>query len=370
MQFFDVSAQYRELKTKIDKRIQNVLDHGQFIMGPEIFELEERLADFVGVKHAITCANGTDALLLSLLALGIKHGDAVFCPTFTFFASAEAICQAGGKVVFVDIDPLTFNISVEDLKIKIEAVKKEGLYVPKAIIAVDLFGLPADYPELLIVAKENSLMIVEDGAQGFGGSINRKHSCGFGDISTTSFFPSKPLGCYGDGGAIFTDCDANADLIRSLRMHGKGSDKYDNVRIGMNSRLDTLQAAILLEKLLIFPEELLRKSDIAKFYTDRLCELVEIPIVPNHMTSAWAQFTVRVTEPASVVSKLALMGVPTCIYYHKCLHEQKAFSHHSNYGSLINAERASREVMSLPIHPYLSEDDKGKIVNSLISVLG
>ncbi|MGK0372893.1 MAG: dTDP-4-amino-4,6-dideoxygalactose transaminase, partial [Glaciecola sp.] len=263
MQFIDLAAQYQHLKTKIDKRIQTVLDHGHYIMGPEVDELETKLADYVGVKHAITCGNGTDALTLAMMVLNVKEGDAVFCPTFTFFATAEVISYEGATPVFVDSDPHTFNICPIDLELRISAIIKEGKLNPKAIIAVDLFGLPANYPEIEAIAKKYNLILVEDAAQGFGGEISGKRAGSFGDIATTSFFPAKPLGCYGDGGAVFTDNDEYAELIKSFRVHGKGADKYDNVRIGMNSRIDTIQAAILLEKLAEFPQELINRNKAA-----------------------------------------------------------------------------------------------------------
>ena len=240
MQFIDLAAQYKHLKAKIDKRIQNVLDHGKYIMGPEVQELEEKLAEYVGVKHAITCANGTDALTLAMMVLNIGKNDAVFCPTFTFFATAEVIAYEGATPVFVDSDEATFNICPVDLEKRIQATIAEGQLTPKAIIAVDLFGLPANYPEIQKIADKYGLKLVEDAAQGFGGSINGKRAGSFGDIATTSFFPAKPLGCYGDGGAIFTNNDEYAELVKSYRVHGKGSDKYDNIRIGMNSRLDRM----------------------------------------------------------------------------------------------------------------------------------
>ena len=264
MEFIDLQAQYQHLKTRIDKRIAKVLDHGKYIMGPEVQELEEKLADYVGVKHAISCANGTDALQLCLMTLDIKAGDAVFCPTFTFFASAEVIAFAGATPVFVDSDERTFNICPVDLEKRIKAVISEGKLNLKAIIAVDLFGLPANYPELERIAQKYGLKLIEDAAQGFGGDINGQRAGSFGDIATTSFFPAKPLGCYGDGGAIFTNNDEYAELIRSYRVHGKGKDKYDNVRVGINSRLDTVQAAILLEKLIEFPTELIKRQRAAE----------------------------------------------------------------------------------------------------------
>ncbi len=256
MDFIDLHAQYIELKSKIDNRVNAVLEHGKYIMGPEVTELEERLADYVGVEHVITCANGTDALELCMMALDIGSGDAVFCPTFTFFASAEIIAKCGARPVFVDSEKGGYNLCHYDLEQQIVKVIEKGEFKPKCIIAVDLFGLPANYVEIKRIARKYNLQIVEDAAQGFGGSIKGKKAGVFGDISTTSFFPAKPLGCYGDGGAVFTSNDKYAELIRSYRIHGKGKDKYDNVRVGVNSRLDTIQAAILLEKLAIFPEEL------------------------------------------------------------------------------------------------------------------
>ena len=258
MQFIDLAAQYQSLKEKIDARIQTVLEHGKYIMGPEVQELEQNLSEYVGVKHTVSCANGTDALTLALMVFDIKPGDAVFCPTFTFFSTAETIAFEGATPIFVDSDEYTFNICPIDLEKRIEKVLAEGKLKPKAIIAVDLFGLPADYPALRKIADKYDLKIIEDAAQGFGGEINGKRAGSFGDIATTSFFPAKPLGCYGDGGALFTDNDVYAELLSSYRVHGKGKDKYDNVRIGMNSRLDTIQAAILLEKLSVFPQELVR----------------------------------------------------------------------------------------------------------------
>ena len=266
MEFIDLKAQYARIEEKINQRISNALSHGKHIMGPEVFELEEQLADFVGVKHAISCANGTDALQLSLMALEIGQNDAVFCPTFTFFATAEVIALVGATPIFVDSDPKTFNMCPKDLLVKIKQVKAEGKLNLKAIIPVDLFGLPADFPNINKIAKEFNLHLIEDAAQGLGGEIEGKKAGSFGDIATTSFFPAKPLGCFGDGGMVFTDNDDFAGVIKSLRIHGKGQHKYDNVRIGLNSRLDTIQAAILLEKLAIFPDEIISRQQVAKEY--------------------------------------------------------------------------------------------------------
>lgn len=354
MQFIDLAAQYQHLKDKIDARIQAVLNHGHYIMGPEVQELEEKLAEYVGVKHAITCANGTDALTLAMMVLDIKEGDAVFCPTFTFFATAEVVAYEGATPIFVDSDPDTFNICPIDLEKRIKAVIEEGVLTPKAIIAVDLFGLPANYPELEKLADRYNLKLVEDAAQGFGGSINGKQAGSFGDIATTSFFPAKPLGCYGDGGAIFTNNDEYADLIRSYRVHGKGEDKYDNVRIGMNSRLDTIQAAILLEKLSAFPQELINRNKAAQKYTQELSNIYKTPYVPEGYVSSWAQYTLVVRDRDAEMAKYNAQGIPTMVYYKTCMHQQTAFSN-MKYGTedYPVAEKLSRSVFSLPMHGYM-----------------
>lgn len=354
MQFIDLAAQYQHLKTKIDKRIQNVLDHGNYIMGPEVQELEEKLAEYVGVKHAITCANGTDALTLAMMVLNIEKGDAVFCPTFTFFATAEVIAYEGATPVFVDSDEATFNICPIDLEKRIQATIAEGKLIPKAIIAVDLFGLPANYPEIQKIADKYNLKLVEDAAQGFGGSINGKQAGSFGDIATTSFFPAKPLGCYGDGGAIFTNNDEYAELIKSYRVHGKGSDKYDNVRIGMNSRLDTIQAAILLEKLAEFPTELINRNKAADNYEKTLAGKYKTPQVPKGYISSWAQYTLVSENRDAEMAKYKAQGIPTMIYYGTCMHQQTAFAYLDNdKHSYPIAQKLALSVFSLPMHPYI-----------------
>jgi dTDP-4-amino-4,6-dideoxygalactose transaminase len=364
MQFIDLQAQYKHLKTKIDKRIQDVLEHGKYIMGPEVKELEEKLAEYVGVKHAITCANGTDALTLSMMVLDIKAGDAVFCPTFTYFATAEAIAFANAIPVFVDSNEQTFNICPQDLEKQIQKVISEGKLMPKAIIAVDLFGLPANYPAIEKVANKYNLKLIEDAAQGFGGSItdaqgNTKRAGSFGDIATTSFFPAKPLGCYGDGGAVFTDNDEYAELLRSYRVHGQGSDKYDNVRIGVNSRLDTIQAAILLEKLAEFPMELEQRNKISKLYTEKLKSKVITPKIPSGYMSSWAQYSVISADRGSIMKKYNEANIPTMVYYRTCLHEQTAFLFLGyKKGDFPIAESMSKKVFSLPMHGYLNEADK------------
>ena len=355
MQFIDLAAQYQHLKTKIDKRIQTVLNHGHYIMGPEVQELEDQLASYVGVMHAITCANGTDALTLAMMVLGIKEGDAVFCPTFTFFATAEVIAFEGATPVFADSDEATFNICAIDLEKRIQATIAEGKLTPKAIIAVDLFGLPANYPEIQKIADKYNLKLVEDAAQGFGGEIDGKRAGSFGDIATTSFFPAKPLGCYGDGGAVFTNNDEYAELLKSYRVHGRGKDKYDNVRIGMNSRLDTIQAAILLEKLAEFPTELINRNKAAADYEEQLALKYKTPQVPDGYVSSWAQYTLVSDSRDVEMAKYKKQGIPTMVYYGTCMHEQSAF-YHLGYqaGDFPVAEKLAKSVFSLPMHPYLS----------------
>ena len=354
MQFIDLQAQYKFLKTRIEKRIQDVLAHGQFIMGPEVYELENQLAQFVGVKHCISCANGTDALTLSMMVLDIKEGDAVFCPTFTFFATGETIAFQKATPVFVDSDEQTFNICPKHLERQIKKVIEKGELVPKAIIAVDLFGLPADYPEIELIAKKYGLKVIEDAAQGFGGEIHGKRAGSFGDIATTSFFPAKPLGCYGDGGAVFTNIDEYAELLRSYRVHGKGQDKYDNVRIGVNSRLDTIQAAILLEKLAVFPSELESRNASALKYNEELESTYKTPKVPVGYVSSWAQYTLLSDNRDQEMARYKEQGIPTMIYYGTCMHQQPAFRNLGyNDADLPVASKLSKQVFSLPMHPYL-----------------
>ncbi|MGR6860400.1 DegT/DnrJ/EryC1/StrS family aminotransferase [Aliivibrio salmonicida] len=354
MQFIDLEAQYKHLKEKIDSRIHKVLDHGNYIMGPEVFELEEKLAEYVGVKHCITCANGTDALTLCMMVLDIQEGDAVFCPTFTFFATAEAVAFAKATPVFVDSNEQTFNICPIDLEKQIIKVIETGELKPKAIIAVDLFGLLANYPEIERIAKKYDLKLIEDAAQGFGGSLNGKMAGSFGDIATTSFFPAKPLGCYGDGGAIFTNNDEYAALLRSYCVHGKGTDKYDNVRIGVNSRLDTIQAAILLEKLVEFPQELIARQKVANGYEAQLKNQFITPQIPIDYTSSWAQYTVCSDNREQDMQGYQEQGIPTMVYYRTCMHEQTAFAHLGyKLGDFPVAEQLSKTVFSLPMHPYI-----------------
>jgi len=369
MQFIDLGAQYIHLKEKIDQRIHKVLDHGNYIMGPEVEEFENQLAQYVGVKHAISCANGTDALQLAMMVLDIKAGDAVFCPTFTFFATAEVIAYAGATPVFVDSEPYTFNICAQDLERRIQNVVKEGKLRPRAVIAVDLFGLPADYAALESLCECYGLKLIEDAAQGFGGEINGRRAGSFGDMATTSFFPAKPLGCYGDGGAIFTNNDEYANLLRSYRVHGKGKDKYDNVRIGLNSRLDTIQAAILLEKLAAFPSELQARNKVATIYSTQLRERFETPYISEGYLSSWAQYTLKSESRELLMSELKSAGIPTMIYYGTCMHQQTAFNY-LNYtdADFPVASSLCKKVFSLPMHPYLELAVQNTVISKLLTL--
>ena len=330
MQFRDLNRQYNHIKSDIDKRIQAVIDSADFIQGKEVKELERKLADYVGVKYCISCANGTDALQLALMAWNIGPGDAVFVPDFTFFASGEVVSTVGAIPIFVDVRKDTFNIDADSLEYQIQKIVEKGELVPKVVVSVDLFGLPADYEAIGEICEKYGMLLLEDGAQGFGGEIGDKKACSFGDISTTSFFPAKPLGCYGDGGAIFTDNDEWAELIRSYCVHGKGNDKYDNVRIGMNSRLDAIQAAVLNAKFPIFVEEELNKVQvIARQYTDALSKIVNTPVVKEGYYSSWAQYTIQLknkVERDNLKAYLSKHGIPTMIYYQKPMHRQLAFA--------------------------------------------
>lgn len=374
MEFIDLKKQYSVLKEEIQLNINSVLESGQYILGDFVNELENKLADYVGRKHCVTCANGTDALLISLTALGIGKGDAVFVPSFTFFASAEVISKIGATPIFVDSDSDTFNIDCNNLVKAIEKVNKDKQLIAKAIMPVDLFGLPADYIKIEKIAKEHDLYIVEDAAQGFGGSINERKAGSFGDISTTSFFPAKPLGCYGDGGAIFTDSKELYDLLISLRVHGKGTFKYDNVQIGFNSRLDTLQAAILLPKLKAFKKyELDSRNTIAKKYTELLHEVVTTPFIPEGYLSSWAQYTIKLpTEEKRnyLQEQLKKVGIPSMVYYPTPMHKQTVYKEYMfNLDDLEVSEKLSKTVLSLPMHPYLTEAEQVDICNHIKHIL-
>ena len=362
--FIDLAAQRKRLGSAIDDAVGRVLAHCQFIIGPEVPAFEAELAAFAGARHAITCASGTDALVLGLRALGIGPGDAVICPTFTFCATAEVAVLVGATPVFVDVLADTFNIDVAGIPGAIEAAKAAGL-TPKAIIPVDLFGLSADHDALAVVARAHNLFIIDDAAQGFGATYKGRRLGTFGQVSCTSFFPAKPLGCYGDGGAVLTDDDGLAQALRSLRVHGQGSNKYDNVRIGLASRLDTIQAAILSEKLKIFPEEIRSRDAIARRYSDALADVAAVPRVPEGLTSVWAQYTIRVSggRRDALAAALRAEGVPTAIYYPIPLHWQAAYRQYPAGGAdLAVSERLTGEVISLPMHPYLDEPTQAWII--------
>ncbi len=375
MEFRDLHRQYEALKPAIDQAILSTVAEGRYIMGPAVRELEQQLAAYVGVAHCLTCANGTDALTLALKAWGIGPGDAVFVPDFTFFSSAEVVSLEGATPVLVDVDPSTYNIDPDRLEQAIEAVMAEGRLAPKVIVAVDLFGLPANYPALRAIADRYHLWILEDGAQGFGGAIQGQRACSFGDISTTSFFPAKPLGCYGDGGAVFTDNDQWAALIASYRVHGKGTDKYDNVRVGMNSRLDTLQAAVLQVKLRAFQEEeWTRVNAVAASYTAQLQAYVRTPFVPEGYSSSWAQYTIQLPDRAvrdALQRRLKEAGIPSMVYYPKPMHAQSVFSRPQGAVAMDCpcASVLPGRVLSLPMHPYLTEEEVMRVCEIIIQEL-
>ena len=374
MQFRDLKTQYTVLKDEMDKAILDVVASGAFVMGPKIKEMETAFAEYVGAKHCVACNSGTDALLLALKAWDVKEGDAVFVPSFTFFASAEVIAMQGATPVFVDVDRDTFNICVADLERKIEQTLKAGKLKPRVIIAVDLFGLPADFKAIRKIAEKYNLYVLEDGAQGFGGRIGEQKACTFGDISTTSFFPAKPVGCYGDGGAVFTDNDEWAALIESYHIHGKGSDRYDNVRIGMNSRMDSIQAAVLLVKLKAFAEhELVDINKVSARYTEKLKGIVKTPIVPEGFYSSWAQYTLQVENKEvrnGLQAALKALDIPTAIYYPIPMHRQTAFNYLNINDNLCPvSDQLADTVISLPIHPYLTEKDQDMICEAVCNFL-
>lgn len=375
MKFINLHAQQKRIKQRIDARIQKVLESGAYIMGPEVSELERSLEDFSGAKHCVSCANGTDALQLAIMTLGLEQGDAVFCPSFTFAATAEVVPFFNATVIFVDVDTESYNISADSLLDAIALAHRSGLR-PKGLIVVDLFGLPADYDKLEAIAANEGLWVISDSAQAFGASYKGQRSGTFGDITTTSFFPAKPLGCYGDGGALFTNDDAMAEVIQSLRVHGKGDHKYENVRVGLNSRLDTIQAAILLEKMAIFEEEIGLRQEVAARYHARLgaCNELSVPIVPDHSISVWAQYTIALDGNLNrqlIQSSMQEVSVPTAVYYAIPLHMQKAYRNDAiNAGRLPVTEDLASRVLSLPMHPYLSEEDQDQVVEALIEAVG
>ncbi|NOG29139.1 DegT/DnrJ/EryC1/StrS family aminotransferase [Lysinibacillus fusiformis] len=367
MEFRDLKRQYQTYKSEIDQAIADVLKSGTFIGGEPVKVLEKELADYVGVKHCITCANGTDALTLVLLAWGIGEGDAVFVPDFTFFATAEVVAYAKATPIFIEVDEKTFNMDPQKLENAIKEVISEGKLNPKVIIPVDLFGLPANYPEIEDIGLKYELLVLEDGAQGFGGHINGKRACSFGHAATTSFFPAKPLGCYGDGGAIFTNDDELAELLNSLKVHGKGKDKYDNVRIGMNSRLDTIQAAILRVKLKAFIDhEVKDVNKIAAVYNKELNEIVKTPYIPEGYYSSYAQYTIKLKDGIdreNLINELNILGIPSMVYYPKMLSEQMVFN-----STKVNKDvklNISSKVLALPMHPYLNGDELDYIISEV-----
>lgn len=385
VKFIDLEAQQNRLKPLIDQRIQAVLSHGQYILGPEVRELEESLADYAGVKHAIGCASGTDALLMALMAYGVGPGDAVFTTPFTFIATAEVISLLGATPVFVDVDIDTFNIDPAKLNLAIQAMEANAPSIhplpmtrnpapltPKGIVAVDLFGLPADYDQINSIAQARGLFVIEDAAQSFGADYNRKKCCSLADIACTSFFPAKPLGCYGDGGMCFTSDDTLANRLKSIRVHGKGGHKYDNVRIGVNGRLDTLQAAVLLAKFQIFPEEMGLRRQAAQRYFEFLSAFnngLSLPHIPTGSQSAWAQYSILARNEghrSEIQENLKQAGVPTAIYYPRPLHLQQAFEPLGyKKGDFPVSEGIANRVFSIPMHPYLDQYSQKKIAENL-----
>ena len=364
----DLRAQQQRLGERIPKAIQKILDHGQYIMGPEVWELEEKLSDFSGARHVITCASGTDALLMALMAHDTGPGDAIFVPSFTFVATAEVVALLGATPVFVDVDTDCFLLDTASLKAAVSESVRHGL-TPRGIIPVDLFGQPADYMEINRFAEEHGLFVIGDGAQSFGAQLNDKKVGALTGITTTSFFPAKPLGCYGDGGAVFTDEDKVADKLKSLRVHGKGADNYDNVNIGINGRLDTIQAAILLEKLSVFPEEIILRNQVAERYAAMLENVVDIPVVREGRTSVWAQYTIKTNERDGISQELKQKGVPTAVYYPKPLHRQTAYNGYPSAPDLSVSERLSSMVLSLPMHPYLEAEAQTRIIDAVRQAL-
>ena len=362
MQFIDLKHQYSLIKDKIDAAVINVMNHGKYIMGPEVKQFECDLAAFVGSRHAIGCSNGTEAITMALMALGIGRGDAVFTTPFTFFATTETIAREGATPVYCDIDPDTYSMDPEKLEAAIERTVAEGRLVPRAICPVDLFGLAADYRRILPIAEKYGLAVIEDAAQALGAVQNGRCAPTFGTIGCTSFFPAKPLGCYGDGGAVFTDDDSLAEKLRSIVVHGKGSDKYDNVRLGLNGRLDTMQAAILIEKLKIFPNEIEERQRVAKAYMRELDGVVKLPRIPDGNVSVWAQFCVQHPKRDAIMAALKGKGIPCNVYYPKPMHLLGAMEYLGlGPGSFPCAEDVSRQVLALPMHPYLSEGDIAEV---------
>ncbi|MBI1622019.1 DegT/DnrJ/EryC1/StrS family aminotransferase [Aquamicrobium zhengzhouense] len=371
MQFIDLGAQRERISDKLNAAIEAVVADGRYILGPQVAEFEKKLAEYVGVKHVIGCANGTDALMLPLMAHNIGPGDAVFCPSFTFAATAEVIALRQAEPVFIEIDPDTYNIDVKSLEAAIEMVVSEGRLTPRAIIPVDLFGLPADYTAIRAVAEKYNLVVIEDAAQSIGGKLGNAMCGSFGHIGSTSFYPAKPLGCYGDGGAMFTDDDEIAETLRSLAFHGKGETQYDNIRVGVNSRLDTIQAAILIEKLAILEDEMEKRQVVARRYNDGLRSVAKVPEVAAGSRSAWAQYAIETDRRDELKAHLAQQGIPSVIYYVKPLHQQVAYNRYQTApGGLKISEELPSRILCLPMHPYLSTEDQDRIIKTINDFLG
>ncbi len=367
--FIDLEAQQKLIRPQLDEAIKKVLDHGQYIMGPEVKELESQLLDFTGAKHALTCANGTDALTLVLMSWGIGPGDAIFVPSFTYVATAEAPAQLGATPFFVDVHEDTFNIDPQSFKQAIIDCRKLG-FNPSTVIVVDLFGQPADVDSITEIAHAEKIKVLVDSAQSFGATSRGRRVGSMGDATTTSFFPAKPLGCYGDGGAVFTNNDKDAEIINSIRLHGKGSQKYDNIRIGINSRLDTIQAAILIEKLKILPKELKMRDKVASLYNELLSGICSLPTVVNENTSAWAQYTLRISNRDKLQGLLNSFGIPSVVYYPISLSKQSGYKVYPSVSSGVKvSEMLSSQVLSLPMHPYLSHEAQLLITDKIKSNL-
>lgn len=370
MQFIDLGAQRARIQDRLDSAVARVIAEGRYILGPEVAEFEKRIAEYVGVEHAVACGNGTDALLMPLMAAGVGPGDAVFCPSFTFAATAEVVALAGAEPVFVDIDPDTYNIAPESLEAAIAHVRGEGRLVPKAMIPVDLFGLAADYDALMAIAAREELFVVEDAAQSVGGVRGNTRCGAFGHVAGTSFYPAKPLGCYGDGGAMFTNDAELAETLRSIAFHGKGASQYDNVRIGMNSRLDTIQAAILLEKLTLLPEEVEWRQTVADRYAEGLGDVAKVARTPKGSLSAWAQYAIETDQRDAVRARLTEEGIPSVVYYEKPLHLQTAYAGFARApGGLPVSEALPGRILCLPMHPYLERSDQDRVIEAVRSVL-
>ena len=373
LQFIDIAAQRRRLGKSVDEAVSRVLAHCQFINGPEVAQLEAQLAAFSGAKHVVTCASGTDALLMVLMANGVGRGDAVLCPSFTFCATGEAVALTGATPVFVDVDEATFNIDANSLKRGIAAAIKAGLK-PRAVIPVDLFGQSADHDTIGRIAEAEGIFVLDDAAQAFGASYKGRRLGSFGLATATSFFPAKPLGCFGDGGAIFTDDAELADTLRSIRVHGQGSDKYDNVRLGLTGRLDTMQAAILIEKLKIFEDEIATRNKVAERYARGLGNVVTVPRLASGCTSVWAQYTIRLPKDCDrdgFAAALKAQGIPTAIYYSNSMHQQSAYRDFPVAdGGLRASESLSCDVISLPMHAYLDEPAQERIIRAVRGAMG